>query len=126
MMSAKNLLIPLTASLSLTLSGCSIFGYDIKPIEVQNVKEERIYLDIKDLDPITPRDVQWIVITPENADEVFADLKDKEYDLVLFGLTDDSYESLSLNMSELREYIIQQRLIIKKYKEYYEPDNGKN
>jgi hypothetical protein len=39
---------------------------------------------------------------------------------VLFGLTDDGYETLSLTMAELRNFIAQQRAVTTKYREYYE------
>jgi hypothetical protein len=61
------------------------------------------------------------LITPANAEKVFSELKEKNVDLVLFGLTDDGYESLSVTMAELRNYIAAQRQIIIKYREYYEP-----
>jgi hypothetical protein len=61
------------------------------------------------------------LITPQNAEEVWAKLREKNADLVLFGLTDDGYEELSMTMAELRNYIAAQRQVIIKYKEYYEP-----
>lgn len=73
--------------------------------------------------PVLPpqRAPKWILITPENADKVFAELKEKKVDLVLFGLTDEGYEELAINMAELRNFIASQRAIIIKYKDYYEP-----
>jgi hypothetical protein len=62
------------------------------------------------------------LITPQNAEEVWARLKEKNADLVLFGLTDDGYEELAMTMVELRNLIATQRQIIIKYKEYYEPE----
>jgi len=75
--------------------------------------------------PITPHKIKWFIITPENADEVFKKIEAAGYDVVLFGLTDDGYEALSMNMAELRKYIFEQRKIIGAYKNYYEP-NKKN
>ena len=65
--------------------------------------------------------MHWVIITPENAEEVWKKLKEENTDLVLFGLTDDGYEQLSITMAEIRNFIAQQRTIIIKYKEYYEP-----
>ena len=64
-------------------------------------------------------------MTPDNVEDVFAKLKDKKIDLVLFGLTDEGYEELSITMAEIRNYIKSQKTIIIKYKEYYEPKQDK-
>ena len=91
-------------------------------MEVQVKAVERTRLNIPHPEPLSAKPIEWILITPENANEVFAKLKEKNVDLVLFGLTDNGYESLSVTMAELRNYIATQRQIIIKYKEYYEPE----
>lgn len=106
------------------ISGCSIlpkWGSDVKPIEVKTVAVEKTRLNLKDPPPLEARDVQWIVITPENTETVFQKLRDENIDVVLIGLTDVGYEQLSLTMAEIKNYIAQQKAIIVKYKEYYEP-----
>jgi len=72
-------------------------------------------------DPLRLQPIDWVVITPDNAEEVFQRLENKEIDLVLFGLTDEGYKQLAITISELRNMINLQRNIIIKYKEYYEP-----
>jgi hypothetical protein len=103
-----------------------LFGDRVKPVEIQTKAVERTRLNIPHPAPLSANPVEWILITPENAEEVFAKLKEKNIDLVLFGLTDDGYESLSITMAELRNYIATQRQIIIKYKEYYEPEKSKD
>jgi len=106
------------------LSGCasfSLFGDRVKPVEIQTKAVERTRLNLPDPAPLKSNPVEWILITPANAEQVFAQLKEKNADLVLFGLTDDGYESLSVTIAELRNYIAAQRQIIIKYREYYEP-----
>ena len=106
------------------LSGCasfSLFGDRVKPVEIQTKAVDRTRLNLPDPAPLRNKPVEWILITPANAEQVFAELKEKNVDLVLFGLTDDGYESLSVTMAELRNYIATQRQIIIKYREYYEP-----
>jgi hypothetical protein len=120
---ARHLLIAITFPL---ISGCASFGNlfggsDVKPIEIKTKAVERQTLNIKEPAPLQAREVQWIVITPENAEQVWKDLKEKNVDVVLIGLTDEGYEQLALTMAELKNYIAQQRSIIIKYKEYYEP-----
>lgn len=109
------------------LSGCasfSLFGKRVKPVEVQVKAVERTRLNIPHPDPLSAKPIEWILVTPENAERVFAELKEKNVDLVLFGLTDDGYESLAVTIAELRNYIATQRQIIIKYKEYYEPEKS--
>lgn len=72
-------------------------------------------------DPLRLDPIDWVVVTPANAEEIFQRLESKELDLVLFGLTDEGYKTLAVTIAELRNLINQQRNIIIKYKEYYEP-----
>tara|TARA_Y100000114_G_C11675844_1_gene286134 strand:+ start:347 stop:730 length:384 start_codon:yes stop_codon:yes gene_type:complete len=112
------------------INGCSIlpkfWGDDVKPIEVKQVAVERIKLNIESPKPLQPEKIEWVVITPDNVDKVWKKLKSKNKDLVLFGLTDDGYEKLSINMAEIRNFINTQRIIILKYKDYYEKDDSDN
>lgn len=114
----------LTTSL-LLLSGCasfSLFGEDdVKPVEVVTKEKERTRLNLELPTPLKMRDVQWIVITPENAEQVWQQLEESNTDLVLFGLTDEGYENLAINIANVRNMMNQQRIIILKYKDYYEP-----
>jgi hypothetical protein len=120
----------LIISLSL-LSGCSslnLFGSKVDPVVVQTEAIERTPLNLPDPPPVKPSSMKWVIITPENADAVWEKLKKSNTDLVLFGLTDNGYENLSVTMMEIRNYINQQKTIILKYREYYEPpiDNPSN
>lgn len=93
---------------------------------MQTKAVERTRLNLKDPAALTPRTMDWIIITPDNAEEVWAKLKESGNDVVLIALTDDGYESLAVTMAEIRNYIAQQRSIIIKYKEYYEPNDPKD
>ena len=112
--------------ISLCLSSCSLlsgFGWKSeKPIEVRTLEQERVKLKIDSPEPLTIETMEWIVVTPENVNEVFKQLEEKNTDLVLFAITDDGYEKLASDMVLIRNYIAQQRLIIMKYKDYYEPE----
>jgi hypothetical protein len=99
-----------------------LFGdKSVKPIEIKTKAVERTPLKLKEPSAFKGRELDWIVITPENAEEVWKKLKESNTDVVLFAVTDDGYEQLALTMAELRNLIAQQRAIIIKYKEYYEP-----
>jgi len=39
----------------------------------------------------------------------------------LFALDTDTYEILAVNMEDIKRYILTQKTILVKYKEYYEP-----
>lgn len=109
------------------LSGCSALSFfkkepEVKPIEIQTKAVERTRLNLREPAPLRPKELDWFIITPENAEEVWTKLKEQNADLVLFGLTDDGYETLAITMTEIRNFIAQQRTIILKYKEYYEPE----
>jgi hypothetical protein len=117
----RHLLIPL---IPLLISGCGTFkfgGQTVEPISIEKKAVERTRLDIPDPKPLVSKPVKWILITPENAEKVWEDLRKDNVDLVLFAITDEGYEELAVSMAEIRNFIAQQRAIIIKYKEYYEP-----
>ena len=66
---------------------------------------------------LSMRDIEFIIVTPENVDEVFDNLTD---DKVIFGVTDKGYEDIALNLSDLRAYIQQQKKIIGIYESQYD------
>ena len=101
------------------LSSCS----SVKQLEVFKTEVPRASLNLPD--PETPRidDLNWIIITSKNADVVFAKLKEQNIDPVLFGLTDDDYETLAVNFAQIRAYMIQQKITLDQYREYYESED---
>lgn len=126
-MNVRTLLIPIIF-LPL-LSGCAtfgLFGGKVKPIEVQTVAVERTPLNLREPAPLRPKPLEWVVITPENAEEVWEKLRSNNSNVVIIGLTDDGYENLSITMAEIRNHMLMQSNIIKKYKEYYEPKEDNN
>ena len=110
--------------LVLFLSGCSA-GFGEKRIKLFTVEEPRAKLDLESPAPLTLEDIRWIIITSENADEVFKKLEAEGYDPVLFGLTDKEYEMIAKNFAKIRSYLKEQNAILEKYREYYEEDNSK-
>ena len=73
--------------------------------------------------PETPKmeSINCIIITSENAAEVFAKMQEQGKDPVLFGLSDDDYELLSKNFAQVRAFMIQQGITLDEYRKYYEP-----
>ena len=106
------------ALLGLTLLvGCTSTPRQIeisaKPIDKPN-------LVLPPVEQLRLKDVEWIVITQENYQEVFDKLLKDKKDPALIGLTDDGYETLSLNMSDIMRLLAQQKAIIAAYQNYYE------
>ena len=103
--------------LCLLLSGCS----SVKKLEVFKKEVERQELNLEKPNPLTLEELRWIIITSENADQVFSKLEEQGYDPVLFGLTDKDYELLSKNFAQIRNQLMITNQLLDKYKEYYEP-----
>jgi hypothetical protein len=109
-------IIALPLILCLLLSGCS----SVKKLEVFKKEVERQELNLEKPNPLTLEELRWIIITSENADQVFAKLEEQGYDPVLFGLTDKDYELLSKNFAQIRNQLMITNQLLDKYKEYYE------
>jgi DNA-binding PadR family transcriptional regulator len=69
------------------------------------------------------KDVEWILITPENFEEKVAEIQKSGRPVVFFALTDEGYENISMNFSSIRAFIQQQRAIIVAYENYYKNAN---
>ena len=102
--------------LAIAVSGCT----SVRQLDIFKTEVERAPLDLPN--PETPKleDIKWVIITSENADEVFAKLKEQGKDPVLFGLSDEDYELLAKNVAQIRAYMIKQGMTLDQYREYYE------
>ena len=111
----KIILILVTAIL---LTGCSLGGE--KKIKIFQVEEPRQQLDYPLPTPLELEQIQWIIIHSENADEVFAKMKEQGLDPVLFGLSDKDYELLAKNFAQIRAKLQETNTLLEEYKKYYE------
>ena len=104
------------------ISGCS----SVQKLDVFSTTVERAPLALPN--PETPKleDIKWIIITSENAEEVFTKMKNEGKDPVLFGISDDDYELLAKNFAQIRAFMIQQGSTLEQYREYYEPEKVDN
>ena len=82
----------------------------------------RAKLNLEKPTPLQLEELQWIIITSENAEEVFKKLEEKGIDPVLWGLTDKDFELLAKNFARIRNQLKITNDLLDKYKEYYEPD----
>ena len=119
MKSIANVLALLT--LTIFLTSCA----GVKKLEIFKTEVERQPLNLAKPTPLEMEKIHWHIITSENADEVFAKLKEDGKDQVLFGLSDDDYELIAKNFAQIRAYIIQQNATLDQYKKYYEPTETK-
>ena len=95
----------------------------VKTLETYTIEKKREPLALDMPAPLELQDVDWIIITKDNADEVFEKIKnEKNGDYALFALTDNGYEKLALNFADIRNKIAEQRQIILSYKDYYESE----
>ena len=101
----------------LLLSSCA---GAVKEISSYKIEKKREPLNIGDPLPLELQDVDWIIITKDNAEEVFKKIKEDGGEYSLFALTDKGYEKLALNFADIRNKLAEQRQIILSYKEYYE------
>jgi len=100
------------------ISGCATTN----PLEVFTKEVERIPLDLQ-LPPVeTLEQVNLIIITSDNQEEVFAKMKEQNIDPVIFGYSDEDWELVTKNNVRMRNQIIKLRAIIEAYKAYYEPE----
>ena len=80
-------------------------------------------LVLPEVDKIQLDDVKFYVVTVDNIEAVLAELREKNYDPVIFGVTDDGYEMMSVNMAKILQLVRQQKAIIIAYGEYYDKQN---
>ena len=101
-----------------SLTSCS----GVKQLEIFKTEVEREKLNLKKPTPLELEQLQWIIITSENAEEVFTRLEEAGIDPVLFGLTDKDFELLAKNFARIRNQLKITNDLLDKYKEYYEGD----
>ena len=100
------------------LSGCASFMPEVTKYSTEPV--ERPLLVLPESEIINMKDVDYIVVTRENVEEVWAELEASGKSIVLFALTHEGYENLALNNADIIRYLSEQKAVIIAYKEYYE------
>ena len=116
----QNVLLLLT--LTIFLTSCS----GVKELSIFKEEVPRAKLNLEKPTPLQLENLQWIIITSENADEVFKKLEEKGIDPVLWGLTDKDFELLAKNFARIRNQLMVTNNLLDKYKEYYETEDIKD
>ena len=106
--------------LCLAISSCSSWP-ELKQIEIKTVQVERVIPTQNRPRPIIMNNIKFYVVTSEN----FEDFK-KRYEkdngtFLFYALSVRDYETLALNMAEIKRYIEQQKQIIIYYEKAVKP-----
>ena len=99
------------------LTNCS----SVKQLSIFKQEVPRQKLDLQKPSPLQLEQIKWIIITSENAEEVFKKMEEQGIDPVLFGLTDNDYQLIAKNFAQIRNQLKITNDLLDKYKEYYEP-----
>jgi len=116
-MNVRASLILLMSVLSLGLAGCAT---PVKQIEISTKPIDKPNLVLPNVAKIKMRDVKWKVINKDNLEQIIADMEKKGDSVVFFALSDKGYESLALNIADLRKLVMEQKAIIAAYDQYYQ------
>ena len=103
-----------------SLSGCGTWFKQPDPIITKPVLVDRPKLEVPDPEPAKQLPFTWIVITKDNLEAKIKEIESKNQTVVLFALTPEGYQNLSISVAELRRFIQQQKSVIGVLKEYYE------
>ena len=111
----------LLLTLTIFLTSCA----GVKQLEIFKQEVPREKLNLNKPTPLELENLKWIIITSENAEEVFKKLEESGIDPVLWGLTDKDFELLAKNFARIRNQLKITNDLLDKYKEYYESDLNK-
>lgn len=103
-------------TLTIGLSACSATP---ERIEYTPTPIDRPTLILPPTEVLDLKVVDWIIITPENAEEELEKLIATNQPVSLFSLEADGYTALSINMAQLLELLSQQKAVIVAYDNYY-------
>ena len=114
------ILLPL---LALFLVGCAGNKVKSEPkVVIQKVIEKKLPLNIANPEPLQLEHIEWVIVTRDNIDEVWAQIEANNKGVALFALRHGDYERLALNIADIRKLIGEYVIILKQYKEYYEEE----
>jgi hypothetical protein len=102
----------MSLSLLLVISGCSILQPQKQVVVQTKFVEKQIPLQPRPK-PLNLDNIAWKVVTQDNLQEFLQTFE--ETSVVFFAISVQDYETLSLNMAEIRRYIEQQKAVIVYY-----------
>ena len=115
------LLLSLIPFLLLT-SGCSTWAWErLKSFEIKTVEVERVIPTQNHPRAVNMGDVYFYVVTEDTLDEFKERFVKEQGDFVFYAISVRDYETIALNMAELKRYIEQQQVIIIYYEKAVTP-----
>ena len=102
------------------ITSCSSFPKP-RQLEIQTVEVERKIPLQNRPRQLDMQDIKWYVVTEKNFEEFKKRFADENGELVGYVLSVRDYESLALNMADIRRYIEQQKEIIIYYEKAITP-----
>ena len=119
-MEQKSYLTVLSALLlSLLLSSCS---WDkLKRIEVKRVEVDRVIPTQNRPRELDLNDITWVVVTDQNFNDFKKRYTKQNGNFLFYAMSVRDYETLALNMAEIKRYIEQQKQIIIYYEKAVAP-----
>lgn len=108
----------IVAALVLSLSGCTWFAKETKPVEVETRIQPIPVFHPPLPEPINWEQVEWRVLTPAQMKEYVEKVEAGDAPgVVYYAITTDTYESLSANMADIKRYLSQSRALLMYYRE---------
>tara|TARA_R110000822_G_scaffold158381_1_gene297930 strand:+ start:114 stop:515 length:402 start_codon:yes stop_codon:yes gene_type:complete len=101
-------------------SGCTNFK-DILPVEIKTVEVERKIPTQNRPRPVKLSDIHFYVVTEDTFSKFKARFEKENGDLLFYAISVRDYETLALNMAELKRFIDQQKQVIIYYEKAVTP-----
>jgi hypothetical protein len=114
------LLLPLL----LLSSGCSSWR-EVLPVEVKTVEVERKLPTQNRPRPVNLNDIYFYVVTENTFDDFKKRFQKENGDLLFYALSVRDYETIAMNMAELKRFIDQQKQMIIYYEKAVTPKDKK-
>lgn len=108
----------------LLLSSCGLIGKPPEPeIVVQTEYLSRTIPLQAQPKPVQLAEVKWYVVTEENLPQFLEQFKKDNGAVAFMAISVQGYENISMNVQELRRYILQQKSIIIYYEQAVQQPN---
>lgn len=103
-------------SLTLLLSSCSALE---RTIQIEAIPEKKtVIAKAQPPKPLSMNEVKWYVVTNENLEDFKKEIEKVQGELVFYAIIPKTYENMTLNLEEIRRYLLQQKSNITYYENY--------
>ncbi len=96
---------------SIFLSGCNTYRALTETVTKTEIVKSNIPVQERPKQ-VDLNDIQWYVVTERNMEEFIERFEKENGSVVFYAMSVRDYETLALNMSELKRYILQQKELI--------------